>query len=402
LNHLNLWQLPASVNAARNSKQLFGGVYANRRVFITGASGFKGSWLAEWLVQLGANVTGYSLYFPSTPCHFKKIHLDERIHHVKGDVRKLGSLRRTIDEAEPEIVFHLAAQPIVRVSYDDPIETFQTNLLGTVNVLEALRHRRSIRAGVIVTSDKCYENIEQLSGYVESDRLGGKDPYSASKACAEIAFSAYARSFFGAPANSVGHATNRNSGKQGATALIASARAGNVIGGGDWAKDRIVPDCVRAWTAGRAPVIRNPVSTRPWQHVLEPLSGYLWLGARLLSGDARAHGEAFNFGPSPKVNEPVESLIGDLRKFWPEAVAPEIRVDPHAKAEAGLLRLDCKKASKVLSWKATLSFSETAEFTAYWYKNYLAAPSSALDLTHEQISAYCQLASKRGSAWAPR
>lgn len=379
------------------AKKLFNGVYEGRRVFVTGASGFKGSWLCHWLADLGANVTGYSLYLPSRPCHFKAIGLTDRIRHVNGDVRKLGELRKAMGDAKPEIVFHLAAQPIVRASYDEPVKTFETNLLGTVNVLETIRHLTSVRAAVVVTSDKCYENVEQRHGYRETDRLGGKDPYSASKACAEIAFSAYASSFFQSPAKVHGRIGKR---KNSANSLfVASARAGNVLGGGDWAKDRVVPDCVRSWAKGRSPVLRNPTSTRPWQHVLEPISGYLWLGARLFRGGYRFHGQAFNFGPAMAVNESVESLIENLRLFWPGAAQAEIARDRRGKTEAGLLRLDCRKAAKELSWRPTLSFRETAQFTASWYRSYLADRSNARRLTGEQIIAFTGLAEKRKLVW---
>lgn len=385
-------------------KRLFTGVYFGRRVFITGASGFKGSWLAEWLVELGATVTGYSLYFPSDPCHYNKIRLSDRIQHIEGDVRDPAALRSAITHAQPEIVFHLAAQPIVRASYDDPVGTFDTNVIGTVNVLEVIRHQASVRAAVMITSDKCYENVEQVPGYVETDRLGGKDPYSASKACAEIVFSAYSRSFFGAPGNPFSVAAGRKlpSMKRDLGALLASARAGNVIGGGDWAKDRVVPDCVRAWAANKPPEIRNPFATRPWQHVLEPLSGYLWLGAKLLQGEVGVHGDSFNFGPPSRVNKTVGELIRELRRCWPGAVAPSITGDSTGKPEAALLRLDCAKAARKLAWKPTLSFRETSEFTARWYHRDLIDPSAAVKTTKRQIAAYGKLAAERGLAWAAR
>jgi CDP-glucose 4,6-dehydratase len=278
--------------------------------------------------------------------------------------------------------------------------TYQTNVMGTIHVLEAIRHQSGIRAAVIVTSDKCYENVEQEAGYREGDRLGGKDPYSASKAAAEIAFSSYARSFF-------------THGKTG----IATARAGNVIGGGDWAKDRIVPDCIRAWRRKEKPVVRNPRSTRPWQHVLEPISGYLALGAALATGsDVHAlakdfskvgtstknhilRGEAFNFGPRKDVNETVGSLIHELRKHWPMAREPKIEKNK-SKPEAGLLQLDCTKARKFLGWSATLNFTETAAFTANWYRKFLENDGSTWKLTTNQIRYYVSLAHTRKMPWA--
>jgi len=379
------------------AKQLFNGVYHGRNVFVTGASGFKGSWLCHWLNELGARVTGYSLYLPSQPCHFKVIRLKDRIRHVKGDVRDLAALNKAMEKAKPEIVFHLAAQPIVLASYDDPVTTFETNLLGTVNVLETIRRLQSVRVAVIVTSDKCYENLEKQHACKETDRLGGNDPYSASKACAEMAFSAYFRSFFASERGQRGLDSKKSS-----SVSVATARAGNVIGGGDWAKDRVVPDCVRSWSRGESPILRHPRATRPWQHVLEPISGYLCLGARLFDRNRQIHGEAFNFGPAAQVNESVESLVEHLRLFWPSAPKPKIAADNREKPEAGLLRLDCRKAAKQLSWRATLSFSETAQFTANWYRSYFADRSKASHLTSTQILEFADLAKKRKLAWAGR
>lgn len=372
--------------------RLFDGIFAGRRVLVTGATGFKGSWLCCWLREMGATVRGISIDLPSDPAHFTVIGLGRYIEDLRADVRDAASIRRLVAEFQPEFVFHLAAQALVRRSYADPITTFSTNVLGTVHVLDALRGCPTVRAAVIITSDKCYENIEQAAGYREPDRLGGKDPYSASKGAAEIVFSSYARSFFGAPAH------DRT--EPAMAPLLASARAGNVIGGGDWAEDRIVPDCVRAWLAGQAPVIRSPQATRPWQHVLEPLSGYLWLAARLAQGASTLHGESFNFGPRPEVDETVLHLIEALRRHWPEAVAPDFRPPDNPRPEAGLLRLDCTKAQGDLQWQATLDFEETARFTAEWFRRYAANPGAACDITLGQISAYAALARLRGRRWA--
>jgi CDP-glucose 4,6-dehydratase len=375
---------------------LFNGAYAGRRVLVTGATGFKGSWLCAWLRAMGATVRGISIDLPGTPAHFTAIGLDRDIEDIRADVRDAAATRRLITEFQPEFVFHLAAQALVRRSYADPITTFATNVLGPVHVLDAVRNSASVKAVVIITSDKCYENIEQSAGYHEDDRVGGKDPYSASKGAAEIVFSSYARSFFGAP--------NRRLGEQPAAGqrppFLASARAGNVIGGGDWAEDRIVPDCVRAWLGGRPPVIRSPQATRPWQHVLEPLSGYLWLGARLAAGEVALHGDSFNFGPRAEVDETVIRLIDALRRHWPEAVAPEVHAPPPGLHEAGLLRLDCTKAEKILAWRATLEFAETARFTAAWFRAYAADPAAARRTTQAQIEEYVSLAQQRGLAWA--
>ena len=247
---------------------MFENIYHNRRVLVTGHTGFKGSWLSSWLLDLGATVAGFSANVPTEPSHFELLKLTDRIEHFEGDVRNKGSLQKAISKFCPEIVFHFAAQSLVRKSYEDPILTFETNSIGTLNLLECLRNQPSIKAAILITSDKCYENVEWLWGYRENDRLGGKDPYSASKACAELISKVYMESFF------------KNNGPN-----IATARAGNVIGGGDWAPDRIVPDCFRAWSNKKPTITRNPKATRPWQHVLEPLSGYLTLGQKLFSSE---------------------------------------------------------------------------------------------------------------------
>jgi CDP-glucose 4,6-dehydratase len=377
--------------------ELFDGAFAGRRVLVTGATGFKGSWLCAWLHAMGATVRGISIDLPSAPAHFTAIRLAEKIEDIRADVRDAALMRRLVDEYQPEFVFHLAAQALVRRSYADPVTTFATNMLGTVHLLEAVRHCPTVRAAVFVTSDKCYENMEQHAGYLETDRLGGQDPYSASKGGAEIVFSSYARSFFGAPNHWVpGHGAVAAPGGP----FIASGRAGNVIGGGDWAEDRIVPDCVRAWLAGQVPLIRSPHATRPWQHVLEPLSGYLWLAARLAQGGTPLHGDSYNFGPRPEVNETVLTLIETLRRHWPEAVRPDVRPPANPKPEAGLLRLDCTKAQRDLAWEATLGFEETARFTAEWFRAYAADPAAARGITQKQIDDYVTLARARGRRWA--
>jgi CDP-glucose 4,6-dehydratase len=364
------------------STPMFHAFYRHKRVLVTGHTGFKGSWLCEWLTRLGAEVAGYALSIPSQPAHFEEIGLADRVRDFRGDIRDYTKLLSVFEDFQPEIVFHLAAQPIVRASYDDPKTTFDTNLGGTVNLLECLRQTRSARTAVLITSDKCYENVEWEFGYRENDRLGGKDPYSASKACAEAAISAYQRSFF--------------SSERGPR--IASARAGNVIGGGDWAADRIVPDCVRSWSAERPATIRSPAATRPWQHVLEPLSGYLWLGASLAERPEGTAGEAFNFGPSADVVESVAELIGTMRETWPSAAwACETATQ---KPEAGLLKLNCDKALARLRWQATLSFRECVAFTADWYQSYYRRTRSPRELTGDQIARYETLARERGRAWA--
>ncbi|MBE7414498.1 MAG: CDP-glucose 4,6-dehydratase [Deltaproteobacteria bacterium] len=361
--------------------QLFKGAYNGKRVLVTGHTGFKGSWLAIWLSSLGARVAGFSSYLPSSPCNFSVTGLERTIDHRWGDVRELPALKAVFEDFRPEVVFHLAAQPIVRRSYSDPKLTFDTNVGGTVNVLECVRTSGSVKAAVIVTSDKCYENTECVWGYRENDRLGGADPYSASKACAEIAASAYARSFRpqGAP-------------------RFATARAGNVVGGGDWAQSRVVPDCVRAWSEGKEAVIRNPASTRPWQHVLEPLSGYLWLGADLLDSD-RLHGESFNFGPDQKVDKPVSELIDLFTAYWG---GPGWRRGGvlDGKKESSLLKLSCDKALHELGWRPVLSFEDTIRLTAEWYRRYYSGGKEMYAFSEEQIFFYVSEAARAGLPWA--
>ena len=315
---------------------MFNRIYHNTRVLITGHTGFKGSWLALWLSTMGANVTGYSLPPPTEPNHFDLLGLD--INSIIGDIRDAEKLKRVFKEQQPEIVFHLAAQPIVRFSYKDPVETFSSNVMGTINVFEASRESGTVRAIVNVTSDKCYENREWPWGYREIDPLGGYDPYSASKGCAELITSCWRNSFFNLKDYGSTHHT-----------LLASGRAGNVIGGGDWAADRLIPDMMRAVSQNGKVKIRNPHATRPWQHVLEPLSGYLLLGQRLLEG-RKEFAEAWNFGPSDDGNATVEEIVGQVKKAWPK-IDYEIQCDSDQPHEAGMLRLDCSKARAKLQWR---------------------------------------------------
>jgi CDP-glucose 4,6-dehydratase len=349
-------------------------VYRAKKILVTGHTGFKGSWLCEWLLGLGAEVAGFSIDVPTEPSHFEKLGLKSRMRHELGDIRDAARLQSAFKAFQPEIVFHLAAQALVRPSYDDPAGTFATNVMGTVNVFEAVRKTPSVRAVVNVTSDKCYENFERSEGYRETDPMGGKDPYSASKGAAELVFGSYRRTFFaetGAPA-------------------VGSVRAGNVIGGGDYAVDRIVPDCVRAWSKNEKVLIRNPGSIRPWQHVLEPLGGYLVFGARLSRGELA--GEAFNFGPSKDANRTVKQLLEEMQKSWPEAAWEQDPAGSGKKKEAGILMLDCTKAAKDLHWRPTLSFAESVAWTSRWYQG--QAKSA------EQIREYERLAAERGAEWA--
>jgi CDP-glucose 4,6-dehydratase len=362
---------------------MFDNIYKNKKVFITGHTGFKGSWLTKWLLKLGASVKGYSLYLPSNPCLFTTLELENQIDHVVGDVRNYEQLKKEIDVFNPDFVFHLAAQAIVIRSFNEPKHTFETNLIGTINVLDAIRSNQSIKVGVFITSDKCYENVEWEYGYREQDQLGGKDPYSASKACAEIAISSYFRSFFKSMDN----------------IQIASTRAGNVIGGGDWADNRIVPDCVRSWSKNNTVTIRSPYATRPWQHVLEPLSGYLWLGSQLFQQKENINGEAFNFGPNADVVKTVSELLTHMNTKWSNAkwkVHDNINVNHN---EAGLLKLNCDKALFRINWESSLSFDETIDLTIGWYKVFYQN-GNINNFTDDQINLYQELAAKRDRIWA--
>jgi CDP-glucose 4,6-dehydratase len=349
-------------------------IYKNKNVVVTGHTGFKGSWLVAWLKQMGALVTGIALDPPSIPSHYDASKLAEGIQDHRIDIRNVDAIEQAIVEAKPDFLFHLAAQPIVGVSYDDPIETWSTNVMGTISVLEALRKIQHKCSAVIITSDKCYDNVEWEWGYRENDALGGPDPYSASKGAAELAIRSYVKSYFSGENNPV---------------RIASARAGNVIGGGDWAENRIVPDCVQSWSKNEIVELRNPHSTRPWQHVLEPLGGYLQLGA-LLSQNHRLHGEAFNFGPQAQQNHSVLELVKQMSRSWSEVRWAECKPQSSQFYESGLLKLNCDKALHFLNWHAVLNFEETVALTADWYRSFYAAPSSIQDVTHKQINDYAK------------
>ncbi|MCP4377406.1 MAG: CDP-glucose 4,6-dehydratase [bacterium] len=358
--------------------------FKGKRVLVTGHTGFKGSWLSLWLMNLGAQVQGYSIDIPTQPSNFEVLALEDHMAHQVGDVRDLEQLKGIFESFKPEVVFHLAAQALTRLSYDIPQETFHTNLLGTVNVLECIRNCDSVQAAVMVTSDKCYHNSEWVWGYRESDALGGKDCYSASKACAEIATHAYMQSFFD-PAG---------------TSRVATARAGNVIGGGDWAVDRIVPDGVRAFSSDEVLEIRSPQATRPWQHVLEPLSGYLCLAAALLGDANGVVSESFNFGPSHEAEKSVAQLIQEFLRTWKDGRVEMASDGPDGKAEAMLLRLNCDKSESVLKWHKVLSFEQTVEMTASWYKAYYDGDTDMFDISSRQISEYTAQATGAHLPWA--
>lgn len=353
--------------------------YSGKKVIITGHTGFKGSWLARWLSLMGAEIFGISRDIPTTPSHFAAAQLSSHINDHRFDISDLDALKAIFKDVQPDYVFHLAAQPLVWESYDKPVETWNTNLLGTLNVLEALRRVDNSCSAVMVTSDKCYQNKEWTWGYRETDRLGGVDPYSASKAAAEIAIQSYIKSFFSPSDSSV---------------RIASARAGNVIGGGDWASNRIIPDCVRSWSNNQAVTLRSPFATRPWQHVLEPISGYLYLAASLAQSPIH-HGESFNFGPRDPLSRSVLDLVKEMALHWKLVSWEDFNGSEALPHEAGLLKLACDKALTQLHWHSILTFSETVEMTATWYKCFYDDPNISPSVTEDQIAKYSDLLDSR-------
>jgi len=364
--------------------EIFSGIYKNKRVLVTGHTGFKGTWLTTWLLDMGATVCGISKDFPTQPSMFEELGLKNKIDHHICDVRDYPAFEKIVASFKPDFVFHLAAQAIVSKSYVNPLETISTNVLGTAHVLECLRNLNRRCNAVIITSDKCYENVEWHKGYKETDRMGGKDIYSGSKGAAELIFRAFQQSFFG----------------DGGKIRLATGRAGNVIGGGDWAQDRIVADCVRAWHKGEAVEIRSPEATRPWQHVLEPLSGYLTLGQQLVENE-KLNGEQFNFGPKPEQNHTVRELLDELSTYWGfEGKSDAYRITDNIPFnEAGLLRLDCKKALSLLNWQANLVFPETIKFVSEWYYTFYKDKQDMFEITTNQIHEYVARAKQRGLSW---
>lgn len=356
--------------------------WADKRVLITGHTGFKGSWLSLWLQKNGARVIGYALQPPTEPNLFEAAGVAEGMTSLTGDVRDLESLRQSMTDYAPEIVFHMAAQALVRSSYDDPVETFSTNVMGTVNVLESIRQSDTVKSAVMITSDKCYENREWIWGYRENDPMGGHDPYSCSKGCAELVSSAYVRSYFSS--NDPGRSR----------ASVATARAGNVIGGGDWSKDRLVPDIMAAVYGGRPVIIRSPSAIRPWQHVLEPLRGYLMLAEKLhLHGNE--YTESWNFGPDDQDARPVSWIVEALTRNWGEGANWVVDQNEHPH-EARYLKLDCSKARQLLGWRPVVNLSTALNWIVQWYQC-LKNGDDMRQQTLDQIDRYEKLVSGNGT-----
>jgi len=353
-------------------------------VVVTGHTGFKGTWLTMWLKKLGAQVIGISLSVPSEPSHFEAANIADQITDYRIDIRDGAALKELLKREQPDFVFHLAAQPLVRLSYVETVETWTTNTIGTVNVLEALREVENHCVAILITSDKCYDNVEWVWGYRETDALGGPDPYSASKGAAELAIRSYVRSFFPQEGN----------------IHIGVGRAGNVIGGGDWAQDRIVPDCMLAWSRNELVALRNPASTRPWQHVLEPLSGYLSL-AIAIKNDPKLHGEPFNFGPAAQKNYSVGDLVVEMSKHWDQVRWKDVSQNRAEAYESALLKLNCDKALHTLRWEALWDFETTVSQTVNWYRTYYSEPKSTMaDYTMGQIETYEMMAKDQNLLWA--
>ncbi|MDC1525566.1 CDP-glucose 4,6-dehydratase [Gammaproteobacteria bacterium] len=364
---------------------MFNNVYKGKKILITGHTGFKGTWLTTWLLKLGANICGVSNAIPSNPSMFEELNLESKIDHKICDIRNLEDIKLIVQDFKPDFVFHLAAQAIVSDSYEDPTGTISTNVLGTANMLESLRVLKNDCAAIFITSDKCYENVEWEWGYKETNALGGRDIYSGSKGAAEIIFHSYYWSFFKDAKENI---------------RLATGRAGNVIGGGDWAKDRIVVDCMVNWSQGKAVKIRCPEATRPWQHVLEPLSGYLSLGAELFARK-NLDGESFNFGPKAEKNKTVRDLLIDLSDFWDFAYESDAYqvIENIPFHEAGLLKLNCDKALFHLRWEGNLSYKECVKYVSEWYFSFYNKNEDMLNFTLHQISEYEKTALERGQIW---
>ncbi|WP_228375786.1 CDP-glucose 4,6-dehydratase [Chryseobacterium taiwanense] len=367
------------------NKQLFGDVYRGKKVLVTGNTGFKGSWLCTWLISLGAEVYGISKDIPTKPSMFEELALADKMTHYMADIRDYNKMEEIINNVSPDFVFHLAAQPIVSFSYAEPLDTISSNVMGTANILEVLRKYTKPCTAVIITSDKCYDNVEWIYGYKETDAVGGKDIYSGSKGAAEVIFKSYYHSFFN---------------KEDFPVKIVTARAGNVIGGGDWALDRIVPDCMRSWSEDKYVEIRSPKATRPWQHVLEPLSGYLQLGEQLYKNHS-LNGESFNFGPQAEYSHTVQEILEDMSVRWHFKSSKEAyQITGDIKFhEAGLLKLNCDKALFHFKWKPTLNYKTLLEYTSDWYYEYYKNKPDMFEYTKSQIEGYENLAINQNLAW---
>jgi len=357
---------------------MFNGVYNGKLVLVTGNTGFKGSWLTIWLKRLGAEVVGLSDSVPTEPSNFEICELRKKIKQYFIDVRNFGKVEKVVNTLQPDIIFHLAAQALVRKSFRNPLLTIQTNTQGTCNILEVLRRQKTPIPAVIITSDKCYRNVEWVWGYRENDELGGNDSYSASKAAAELIFRCYVNSY-----NNI---------------TASTTRAGNVIGGGDWAPDRIIPDCMRAWLERKNPLIRQPNATRPWQHVLEPLSGYLWLGSLLYSDPQKYRGQSYNFGPSSNSSYTVTNLLELIKEYWSDIDWKGNQRKKDFEGESTLLSLNCEKALSQLSWMALLDIDETVRMTVEWYLAYNDG-TDMYRFSNNQISDYLNIARNQKISW---
>ncbi len=366
---------------------MFNNIYKDKKILITGHTGFKGTWLTIWLLRLGATIVGISKDVPTNPSMFKELELELKIKSLQEDIRDLPKMIEIISDEKPDFLFHLAAQPVVSKSYSDPIETLSSNVMGVANILESLKKSNHKCVAIIITSDKAYENVEQVWGYKENDKMGGKDVYSGSKGAAELVIKSYFHSFF----------KNKES-----NVRIAIGRAGNVIGGGDWARDRIVVDCMIAWNKGESVEIRSPNATRPWQHVLEPLSGYLNLG-QILSTTEKLNGEGFNFGPRADQNHTVQKLLVDLSDFWNfDSIDRAFTVvDDMPFHEAELLKLNCDKSLFYLRWQASMNYKDTIKFTSEWYYTFYHNKNTEniMNKTLAQIEKYEFIAKDKALPW---
>ncbi len=353
--------------------------FNKKTVIVTGHTGFKGSWISIWLKTLGARVIGLSISEPKGQSHYKAINLKTKIKSIKIDIRDLKKLKKVFKKYQPDYVFHLAAQALVKKSYIDPIYTWSTNTLGTLNVLESMRYIKKKCVAVIITSDKSYKNLEIKRGYREDDILGGKDPYSASKGSAELAIQSHISSFFPIKKTKV---------------LIGVARAGNVIGGGDWSENRLIPDCIKSWSKNKKVILRNPNSTRPWQHVLEAVGAYLILAINLKK-NKKLHGEVFNFGPKDKKNYKVIFVVKLMRKFWSKVRWKILNKKKNVFYESTLLKLNVSKAKKRLKWKSILTINQTIKMVIEWYKNYYMSSKKIYKTSLSQIKLYEKLLEKK-------